>query len=367
MLRRRQRPLRTAIVGTGAIAGAHADALRRFVDRAELVAAADTDAARLSAFCEHWRIPGRYAHLDDLLSLARPDVVHLCTPPGLHKEQALACLRAGATVLCEKPPALSLAELDEIAEAERASGAHFAAVFQQRFGSGAQRLRTAHASGALGRPLVAHCHTLWFRPDTYFDVPWRGTWESEGGGPTMGHGIHQFDLLLSVLGPWREVSAIADRLARPTRTEDVSCVLVSFENGALATVVNSLLSPRETSSLRFDFEYATVEVDHLYGYDDKDWCITPAPGHEADVLAAWESGAPEIPSGHVAQLAEVLDALEHGTPPPVALSEARDTLEFAAATYASAFKRRIVRKGETGSPRSPFHRRMQGPGAPWTA
>src|SRR5699024_1693905 len=112
----------------------------------------------------------------------------------------------------------------------------------------------------------------------YFMVPWRGNWEVEGGGPTLGHGIHQIDLLLSILGPWRSVIAVADRRARPTETEDVSAAIVTFDNGAIATIVNSLVAPRETTFLRFDFTAATVELEHLYGYGDDDWRITAAPG-----------------------------------------------------------------------------------------
>ncbi|MGO7984043.1 Gfo/Idh/MocA family oxidoreductase, partial [Rhizobium johnstonii] len=83
----------------------------------------------------------------------------------------------------------------------------------------------------------ATCETLWYRDNDYFAVPWRGRWEVEGGGPTMGHGIHQFDLMLSILGPWAEVSAMAARQSRPTDTEDVSIAIARFDNGALATVV----------------------------------------------------------------------------------------------------------------------------------
>lgn len=239
------RTFRVALVGAGNIATVHAQNLAGLADRVELVAAADIDQDRLDTFCDRWNVPGRFPDLETLLAAARPDLVHLCTPPGLHKQQALVCLDAGVDVLCEKPPTLSLAELDEIARAQTAHGASFATVFQHRFGSGAARLRAVLASGALGRPLVAVCHTLWYRPDDYFAVPWRGKWEIEGGGPTMGHGIHQFDLLLSVLGDWQEITAVAARLARPTATEDLSCALATFADGTVATVVNSLLSPRK--------------------------------------------------------------------------------------------------------------------------
>ncbi|WP_344979739.1 Gfo/Idh/MocA family oxidoreductase [Streptosporangium fragile] len=354
---------RMAIVGTGGIAAAHAEAIRASAGRAHLVAAADVDIDRARTFAAAWDAPHAYASLTELLREEQVDLICLCTPPGQHAPLAAQCLRAGVTVLVEKPPTLSLAELDELAALERRSPGHVATVFQHRFGPAAVRLRRMVADGELGRPLLATCATQWYRDDAYFAVPWRGNWTTEGGGPTMGHGIHQFDLLFSVLGPWREVSALAARQARSTDTEDVSMALVTFENGAVATVVNSVVSPRQTSALRFDFERATVEVEHLYGYTDDDWTLTAAPGHE-DVLARWTPGSGGAPSGHADQLAAVLDALDNGEPPPVTVEDARRTMEFIAALYASAFTGERVRSGQIG-PDSPFWLRMNGTAAPW--
>ncbi len=357
------RTFESAIVGTGVIAGFHAASIER-LGRSRIVAAADVDAGALEAFGEKWSVPRRYPDLDALLAAESPDLVHLCTPPALHAPQAVAVLRRGFSVLCEKPPVRSLAELDTIESAASAGGAHFATVFQHRFGSGAARLRGLVGDPRLGRPAAVVCHTLWFRPDDYFAVPWRGGFDVEGGGPTMGHGIHQFDLLLSIMGEWREVVAVAVRQAKPTRTEDLSCALVTFANGAVGTVVNSLVSPREASYLRFDFEHATVELDHVYGYGDEDWTVTPAPGHEGPVGEAWAVGPAGVRSGHDAQLAAVLDALSAGMPPPVPLADTRRTVELIAAIYASAFTGRRITRGELG-PDSPFYHRMDGTGAPW--
>jgi predicted dehydrogenase len=365
-------PARVAIVGTGNIARIHLAALRQLAGLAEVAGCSDIDAARLADFCSAGRAGRPYAGLTDLLREARPDLVHLCTPPALHHRQALSCLRAGVSVLAEKPPTLSLRELDELAGAagQRGEGGAgkdgpwFATVFQHRFGSGARRLRALRAADVLGRPLLAVCHTTWFRDQAYFEVPWRGRWETEGGGPTMGHGIHQLDLLLSVLGEWAEVSAIARRQARRMETEDLSLAHVTFASGAVASVVNSVLSPREESYLRFDFEHATVEVTHLYGYRDEDWRLTPAPGHAGPVLAAWQAGEQGTPSGHRAQFAEVLRCLRAGVPPPVTLPESRRTLALTAGIYASAFTRRPVSPAELG-PGSPFYARMDGDGARW--
>ena len=348
-----------AIVGTGAIAGAHAEAVAALPDRARLVGAVDVDPDRAAAFGATWDVPV-FPSLAALLDARRPDLVHLCTPPGSHLPLALECLAAGVGLVLEKPPVLSLAELDRLRAAEAAAGVPVATVFQHRFGSGAVRLRRLLAEGVLGRPLVAQANTLWFRDDDYFAVPWRGKWELEGGGPTMGHGIHQFDLLLSILGPWTGVSAMAERQARPTDTEDVSAALVRFESGALATVVNSVISPRQTSQLRFDFERATVDLEHLYGYTNADWSLTAGP----DVTAAWDGDRTDVPSGHTAQLTAVLDALDAGETPPVSTSDTRVTMEFIAAVYASAFTGRAVARGEI-TEGHPFYDSMAGTGAPW--
>jgi predicted dehydrogenase len=174
----------------------------------------------------------------------------------------------------------------------------------------------------------------------------------------MGHGIHQADMLLDILGDWTEVRALARRQARRTQTEDVSLAHVTFANGAVASVVNSVLSPRQESYLRFDFEHATVEVTHLYGYGDDDWRVTPAPGHQDAVLAAWRPGQ-DIRSGHEAQFREVLRCLRDGTRLPVAPEQSRRTLALTAAIYASAFGGRPVTPRDL-APGTPFYDQMNG-------
>ncbi|WP_214410761.1 Gfo/Idh/MocA family protein [Sphaerisporangium fuscum] len=341
--------MRVAIVGTGGIAGAcHMPALAGERHRAEVVAAVDVDGDRVKAFCAEHDIPQAYTDLGEMLARERPGLVHVCTPPYLHARQVVECLRAGAWVWCEKPLCLSLAEHDRITAAE--NGAYAAVVFQHRFGSGARHLRALAAGGELGRPMVALCVTAWYRDAAYYQVPWRGTWATEGGGPTMGHGIHQMDLMLSVLGEWEEIRAMARRVDRPVETEDVSLASVRFASGAVASVVNSVLSRREESYLRFDFAEATVELRHLYGYRNADWTCTPArPWRPPD----------DVPSSHAAQLAALLDSYERGERPALSGAEARRTLEFVTGLYASAFTGRPVRRSEITLD-DPFYHRLDG-------
>jgi predicted dehydrogenase len=156
--------VRVAVVGAGGIAEqAHVPAIRATADRATLVAAVDTDPDRLAEFQARTDVPATYPSLDAMLDAEHPDLVHICTPPALHVDPAVRCLQAGTWVLIEKPPCLSLAEYDRIEAAERDGGPYASVVFQHRFGSAAAYLRELIDAGALGRPLVALCQTIWYR------------------------------------------------------------------------------------------------------------------------------------------------------------------------------------------------------------
>ncbi|MBQ1156613.1 Gfo/Idh/MocA family oxidoreductase [Streptomyces sp. A73] len=378
-------PVRASVIGTGGIVtGSHLPAVRAHADRVRLVAAVDVDERRLAAFRDQAgeHVAG-YHDTARMLAAERPDLVLIGTPPSLHTEQVCAALEAGAWVLCEKPLCLSLAEYDEIAAAEQRCGEKYSGagggrhgggpggpyasvVFQHRYGSGAVHARELLTAGELGRPLVAHCQTTWYRDAAYYGVPWRGRWSTEGGGPTMGHGIHQMDLLLHLLGDWSEVRAMAGRLVHAVESEDVSTALVRFESGAMATVVNSVLSPDEVSRIRIDCADATVELTHLYGHRNDDWAYTPAP-HVDDRgprSTRWGTPAADVPSSHAAQLGDFLDAREKGVRPPGSGQDARRTLELAAAVYKSAFTGRPVGAGEI-APGDPYYRAMHGNHPDW--
>jgi predicted dehydrogenase len=328
-------PLRAAIVGTGAIANAHASALGAAPD-AELVAVIDRDIEHARSFAERWAVPSVADSLESLLASGTVDVLHICTPPGVHAEQAVAALNAGLHVICEKPAALSLDELEAMTDAATRNDRRLAVVFQQRTGSAAAHIRGLLDSGALGRPLVATCHTLWYRDPEYFAVPWRGKWATEGGGPTLGHGIHQIDLLAWLLGDWSSVQGQLWRLGRETETEDVSTAVIAFESGAVASVVTSALSPRETSSIRIDTELATVTVDHLYGHGHEHWRITPAPHVDAGTVAGWALPVVEEASGHDPLIRDIYAALRAGEPLPSTASDAARSFEIVTAIYSSA-------------------------------
>lgn len=358
--------LRAAVIGTGGIAEhRHLPALHSAADRVEVVAAVDVDPERLARFRTTHRIPRGYTSAAEMLAAEEPDLVHVCTPPFAHVDAVVRSLRAGAWVLVEKPACLSLAEHDRISEAEGDGGPYASVVCQHRFGSAGRHAARLLADGQLGRPLVADCRTTWYRDHAYYQVPWRGRWHTEGGGPTVGHGIHQMDLLLELLGDWAEIHAVTARLDRDVDTEDVSMATVRFTSGALASVVNSVLSPREESYLRIDCTDATVELTHLYGYGNADWRYTPAPHvTDADRIRHWRTPPAQVRSSHTAQLELLLEAMDAGRRPPASGDSARRTLELVTALYESAFTGRTVGRHEL-TPDDPFYHHLHGNTPGW--
>lgn len=354
-------PVRAAIIGTGGIARSHVIALRDAGDQVELVAAMDIDGDRVRAFCEDQAIPRAYTDVAQMLEAEQPGLVHIATPPGTHTALAIQCMEAGAWVLCEKPLCASLAEMDAIEDAEQRTGNYTSSVFQWRFGSAGQHLKRLINEGALGRPLVCNSLITWYRTPAYYAVPWRGKWETELGGTSMGHGIHAMDFVLWLLGEWREVRAMIGTLDRDIEVEDVSMASVRFADGAMANMTNAVLCPREVSYLRFDFQKATVELTHLYSYANSDWRFSiPAGAAYTDELEAWQQFPTDARSSHTAQLAAFLEALGRGERPPVSGPDVRGTIEFLASLYKSGMEGKPVRRGEI-QPGDPFYARMCGP------
>ncbi len=355
---------RAALVGTGSIGDAHVRAVEATQGRVTLISAVDIDAKRVAAFAQKHGIASHYTDYTAMLAAEKPDLVLVATPPAQHMSMSIAAMEAGAWVLCEKPLCGSLAELDRIEAAELRTGNYTACIFQMRFGSSTAHVRRLADRGLLGRPLVGVCNTLWFRDEAYYAVPWRGRWETELGGPTMGLGIHAMDHFLHLMGDWKDARALVTTLDRAIEVEDVSLALVTFTSGAVGSIVNSALSPRQETYLRLDYQKATVELTHLYGYTRDNWKFTTVPpAQEDDLLAAWQNFPPEVGATHGTQLNAFVADMDAGRRPLTSGDQARQTLELLTAIYKSGFTGEIVTRGSI-KPGDPFYLALHGHRAP---
>jgi predicted dehydrogenase len=326
-----------AVVGCG-IGRSHA--IEGYVpnaDKFRIVAVCDINPERLDAFAAEFSVPRKTLNFDDLLGMDDVDIIDICTPPMLHKEQILKALAAGKHVICEKPLVGSLADMDEVLAAEKAAKGRLMPIFQYRFGDGVQQVRALIESGVCGTPFVATAETLWHRDSVYYSVPWRGKWSTELGGVLMGHSIHIHDLLTYLMGP---VSRLFGRVAtrvNPIEVEDCISASCELESGALASLTATLGSQEEISRLRLAFEHVTFESDHApYQPGTEPWRIIPASDAARaridGVLATYR----HIPPRYTGQFQLFHEALLSGGPLPVTSADARRSLELVTAFYQSS-------------------------------
>jgi predicted dehydrogenase len=173
----------------------------------------------------------------------------------------------------------------------------------------------------------------------------------------MGQAIHLIDLMLWLNTPWQEITAITETLNRDIEVEDASVATVRFEDRSLGAVVSSVLSPRQESRLRLDYQKATAEVVTLYRYRNEHWTVTPIDGTQLPA-GAWPPETDTV-GGHTAELGMMLDALDAGQRPPAGTDEIRPTIEFLSALYKSGMTREPVKQGEI-QPGDPFYEHVSG-------
>jgi len=155
--------LRIAIVGCGKIADQHAMQIRRIKD-CEIAAVCDREPLMAKQLCERFPVKQRFSDALELLNQARPDVVHITTPPESHFEVAKLCLEQGAHVYVEKPFTVYAEQAQELVELAEKKGLKLTVGHNEQFSHAARRMRTLVREGYLGgAPLHLesyHCYSL---------------------------------------------------------------------------------------------------------------------------------------------------------------------------------------------------------------
>lgn len=352
-------PLGIGIIGAGEISLLHAAGYRQLGERVHLAAVADIEEDRARKLAEHFDIPAVYDDYQHLLADPNVQAVSICTPPFLHVQQSVEALRAARHVLCEKPVAATLGDLDRIGAAEEDSGFLFSGVFQHRFGQGAQQVKALIDRGLFGHLLLALTHTLWLRTPEYYEVWWRGTWEQECGGASVSQGLHGIDMLLWLMGEPSRLYAGAATLKADIEVEDTASAVVHFENGALGQILATVNCQDNRSRLEvYGLDLSAVSSEDAYQPTKDPFRLSAAdPAHlesaqkEADDLVP--SGPPFL---HAGMVEDFVRSIEEGRRPMVNVDECRRSLELVTALYRSAMT------GEAVSfpidPADPFYTRI---------
>ena len=230
-------PLRIALIGLGPGAEPHAKSIRDLPHRVHLVTAATRSPETAQAFQQRFNVPTT-TDIDATIHDPSIAAVLVLTPPAAHADIAERCIAAGKHVLVEKPLELTTARGQRLVDAARAAGRRLGVVLQHRMRPGAIRLRQALAASELGTVTAASMTVAWWRPQSYYDQPGRGTMARDGGGVLLTQAIHTIDLFRSLLGVDAVIAAqVTTTPAHRMETEDYAAALLRLGNGAPATLI----------------------------------------------------------------------------------------------------------------------------------
>ena len=335
-----KKSIRFGLLGAGLVAPTHAKAIRS-AEGCELAAVADPDSPRAEAFAREYSCKA-YSSLEQLLADKAIEVICILTPNHLHHAGALAAIAAGKHVLVEKPPALSLPDLDAMVAAAAKAGVKLGIVLQCRVRPPIQAMLAAIDEGRFGRILHADAFMKWFRTTEYYlTTPWRKL-KGSGSGVTMHLAFHYIDLLQYLVGPASSVTARMCNLAHPqVELEDTTSALLEYRCGARGVVeASTALWPGQDVLIEIHGENgsAVMAGDHM-----ETWTFRrERPGDEAarklgERAVSAASGPADLGfRDHQAIIEDMADAVRTGKEPLIPAASARPTLELVLAMYQSA-------------------------------
>jgi predicted dehydrogenase len=329
------------LVGAGLIAPFHAKAILAS-GKGELVAVAEPDAARRARFVAEFPCTG-YSSLEELLADARVRVVNVLTPNHLHFDAVMKAAEAGKHILVEKPPAMSLREVDLMASRCRDAGVKAGVVLQCRTRAAIQAMKRALEEGRFGRLLHADTYMKWFRSADYYRMD---AWRLErrfGAGVTIQQAFHYIDLLNYLAGPVARVEARMSNLAHPgIELEDTLLAFADYQSGAQGVVqASTALWPGTDVRIELNGENGTAI---MAGERIETWRFRDERP-EDDLIRTYGRAGAATGAGGAAELGfedhqrlieDMIEAIETDREPMIPLASARPTLEWALAMYQSA-------------------------------
>jgi predicted dehydrogenase len=339
-----------AIVGTGMIAGYHARAIRE-TPGARLVGVVSRSPVKGAVFAKEHGIPEVTETVAAMLQHPDVQVLAVTTPSGAHLEPALSAIHAGRHVLVEKPLEATPARVDTLIDAAAARGVKLGTIFQGRFGAGARRVKAALERGRLGRLALASAYVKWQRTPAYYQTPWKGTWELDGGGALMNQAIHGVDLLQWFAGLPIEVSGrMTRRVHTAIEADDTTVASLAFPCGALGCIeATTAAFPGWSRRIELCGERGSVclEDDHIARWDfvqpePEDEAVRAAPRDDELGSGAGSPGSISI-AGHLRQIQDFVAAVREDRPPIVDGHEGRKAVALIHAVYESARRGVAVR------------------------
>jgi predicted dehydrogenase len=334
---------RLAVIGLGMAAAPHAKSMLDLRDRLEVAAAFSPSEQRRAEFAARFALP-TCDRLETILADRTIDAVLILTPPNTHLDLVRQAAAAGKHILLEKPVEITTERAAELVDLCRRAPVKLGVVLQHRFRPAGVKLAAMLRAGELGRIVACSASMRLWRPQSYYDQPGRGTKARDGGGVLLTQGIHTLDLMLSLVGPVREVCGfVTTTTVHRMETEDLACAAVRFTNGALGTTeATTAVFPGFPERIEIAGEMGSAVIAgtelKVFHADNRVTEIKPdlTPGGTgADPMA--------FPHDyHRAVVSDFLDALEHDREPAINGNEALKVHRFIDALLEASATGRVV-------------------------
>ena len=244
-------PVRLAVVGVGLIGSKHAN-LVNVQRNCSLVGICDLNSDQ-KEIAEELQVPF-YSNLEKMLECEQPEGVIIATPNGSHAHLAEVCAKHLVPILIEKPIADSIESAEKISKLK---GIQVLVGHHRRHNPLIQKTRHIVQSGVLGQLVAISMMWTLLKPADYFQVDWRC--HLPDGGPTLINLIHELDVLRFVCGEIRQVYAQSALSIRNLEVEDSLAITLSFNSGAVGSVLAS-----DATSSPWSYEMNTGENPYYF-------------------------------------------------------------------------------------------------------
>lgn len=246
--------LRCAVIGTGAFAEVcHIPGLQSHTGAEVVAICGDEERARRLA--DKFGVPTIHTDFNELCERSDIDAVTVVTRNADHRAHALAAIRSGKHVLCEKPLGVNADEAREMTSAALASGRVHQVGFVFRYSFGVRELRRRVLRGDIGQPFLCRVqYDNWDGLKTEWKANWRDQRGPAGAGVLFDLGSHLFDLARHVLGPIDSAIGFTDVVPRTrpdestgapvaVETDDLVNAWLQYESGAHGQIAVSRVTP----------------------------------------------------------------------------------------------------------------------------
>ena len=246
--------VKLGVVGTGLMGKKHAELIRA-CNMSRLVGICDVNPDQKSV-ADALEVPF-YQTPEELIGKEQPDGMIIATPNAHHVSVAEACSKHSVHMLIEKPLAETLPQAMRIVDMVDTHGVQVLVGHHRRHSPLIRKSRELVQSGELGN--LIGISVLWalMKPEEYFDVEWRR--EQHVGGPLLINLVHDLDTLRFICGEIRDVYARTTSTVRSFDVEDSLSISISFDNGALGSILASDATPAAWS-----YEATVGENDQFF-------------------------------------------------------------------------------------------------------